>query len=198
MRYRLILLGFLAFATACAAGGKPVSLARYGSSSVADIKYPGSGTELAPPPSTSAAATYRTTPDQAMQTYKKSGVFPGVASKAVGPPDVSLVSFSDNEQGDVQPDGSIKLKFQHVLSWAIVYHGVPWAGIGGGPAPAPGGQTVLPSPVPEDIVIIIDANSGQLVSAFADVPGTDISQTPVASAKGVPSTSQKPTQAPSP
>ncbi len=194
MRYRLILLSLLAFASACGAGSNTVSLVHYNSPPVQDRKYPGNGTDLAPAPS---GAQHRITADQAMLTYKKSGVFPGVASQAVGPADVSLISFSDNEQGDVQADGSIKLKFQQVLSWAIVFHGVPWAGIGGGPAPVPGRTALTQAPVPEDIVFIIDANSGQLVTAFADVPG-DNTQGPVPSEKGGTSSSQSPTQAPSP
>jgi len=193
MRYRILLI-LLALGVACGVGPKPGSLVRYNTSSPVDVTYSGAGTDLAPPTTgASAAVTPKITADQAWQAYKKSGVFPGVASQAAGSPDVSLVSFSDNEQGDVQADGSIKLKFQHVLSWAIVFHGVPWTGIGG-PPPASGSQTVATAAVPEDIVIIIDANSGQLVSAFADVPGAAVAPTPVSSDKGLPL--QSPSQAP--
>ena len=172
-----VLAMVLAVTAGCGTGGtKPPTIsagspsneagAAAAGASPTDITYPGANVRLVGTPALAAPAI---TAAAALKTYVTSGIFPGVASAAAGPPDIRLVSFSDNTRGDIQPDGSVKLQFQNVLAWAVVFHKVPYAGIGG-PAPVAGGQSAANPAVPEDIAILVDATTGALLEAFADVP----------------------------
>jgi hypothetical protein len=121
--------------------------------------YPGANVALAPPPPGAAPTV---TAAEALKAYTGSGVFPGVAAHAAGPAEVRLVSFSDDTQGTMQADGSVHLTYQGRLAWAVIYHRVPYSGVA-----LPPQASGAPS-VPEDIVTIVDANTGQILEAFAD------------------------------
>jgi hypothetical protein len=122
------------------------------------VQYDGVNVTLAPPP---AGATPAVSPAAALGVYQASGVFPSAASQSPQPVDVQLYDFSDNTQGEIQADNSVKLTYQHVLAWAVIFHAVPYQGVGGV------GQAGTSTPVPEDIVTIVDANTGKMLEAFA-------------------------------
>jgi hypothetical protein len=117
------------------------------------VQYPGNSVTLAPPAAGSSPAV---TAAQALSAYQQAGIFPGAASQS--PPDIQLYDFSDNVMGDLQPDRSIALKYQHVLAWAVIFHSVPYQGLGGGDN----------HPIPEDLVTMVDANNGNILEAFAE------------------------------
>jgi hypothetical protein len=133
-----------------------------GTTTTETLVYPGANVLLAPPPD---GVVPRITAPQAFQAYVSSGVFPNLDRQAKSPVDIRLVQFSDNTQGAIQPDNSVQLTYQNVLAWAVMYHGVPYQGISN-PPKASRGASVL-----QDIVTVIDANSGKLLEAFADVQG---------------------------
>jgi hypothetical protein len=123
------------------------------------ITYPGADVVLGPAPVGSSPGV---SPAAALNTYTSSGLFPGVAGQSPYPVDIQLHDFSDNTQGDIQPDGSVLLKYQHVLAYSVIFHAVPYSGVSAGAAAG------SPAPVAEDMVVIVDANTGKLLEGFAD------------------------------
>lgn len=82
---------------------------------------------------------------------------------------MSLVSYSNDVYGDIQPDGSVVPRYQGVLAWAFIYRGVALVAVG---AARPSDQP-LPAPVQNcDHVSLVDATSGAYLQAYDDCAGT--------------------------
>jgi hypothetical protein len=81
--------------------------------------YPNTRMRLAPP---EAGTAPRVTSEQALEAVRAGGHVPD----PVKDPEVELVAYSNDSNGDLQPDGSVKLLYQNVLAWAVTYHDVPF------------------------------------------------------------------------
>jgi hypothetical protein len=129
-----------------------------GTSSATLVDYPGVGAHFAQPP---AGTTPSISAAQAISSFEASHVMNGVASQASGAPAVKLALFYDDTNGDLRPDGTVKLSYQGTLVWAIIYHEVPISDT----HPVMGSRTDI-----EDVVAVVDASSGRLLQVFTDVP----------------------------
>lgn len=78
------------------------------------------------------------------------------STNASGPPETTLANYSNFVSGTIQPDGSAKSDFMHVLAWVLRY---PDAHI---PAHGPGATP----PDVSDFYVIYDATTDTLMAAF--------------------------------
>ena len=118
----------------------------------------------------------RSVPEQGVfVTPAESGVTPGIARQdvrsrytqhsTIEPDLVELVRYRDDQYGDIQPDGSVRLRHRHTLAWALVHKNVE--------VPFPSAMHSRPQPPPPpprfcDQVDLMDAHSGARLGGYFD------------------------------
>lgn len=134
------------------------------SAETADQEYVSAGIQLGPPTSgISPSYSY-------LQAY--AACTSGVAPCPPATPTLLLATFSDDQYGTIQSDGSVRPSFQGVLAWVMIWHdqsclatGVPV--VPGQPSPSPG------YPADScDQVVFINAQTNQYLVAYTGPPIT--------------------------
>jgi hypothetical protein len=146
--------------------GPPVSLPQpLPQRAVTEITHPKGGVRMSAPPvdvlpAVSAEAAY--------QTFIRDGLRPLGAAEARQ--ELLLTMYSDDNYRDIDPSsGKTTPRFQNVLSWAVVFHGVKPTVRGG--ATRSGERPTLDPSLRCDFVYLVDATTGQYMTAFQDCPG---------------------------
>lgn len=131
--------------------------------------YPGVNIRLEPPPADSIPTL---TPVEAFNAYVDAvGGF--AAERTKGPPDIRLGLYSNDTYGDLEDDGSVRLRHQNRLAWIISFRGIDWDGLGGPSKLDTASRFELAPDAPAaDAVALIHPESGELIASFSDAPAT--------------------------
>lgn len=123
---------------------------------------PDIGARMDPPapgtvPRVGAAAAYK--------KFVELGIRPG--GRATGhPDDVVLVLYSNDTYGDIQPDGTVKPRFQNVLAWAVIFRNISPPMRGAARGPDGSRPQIDPASYYCESVTFLDATIGEYMNGY--------------------------------